>query len=82
MLEEIKKNIAITEKQLLIPFDREDELNQKEARLAELNAKLNLDKKDEAPVLDENEEKKEKEAETENEPENGEEQEDESAYER
>lgn len=52
-LEKAEKNLAETEKQLEIakeslkaPFSREEELQEKQARLNELNALLNVDKRD------------------------------------
>ena len=52
-LEKTEKNLAETEKQLEIakeslkePFSREEELQEKQARLNELNALLNVDKRD------------------------------------
>ena len=52
-LEKTEKNLAETEKQLEIakeslkePFSREEELKEKQARLNELNALLNVDKRD------------------------------------
>lgn len=52
-LEKAKKNLAETEKQLQIakeslkePFSREEELQEKQTRLNELNALLNVDKRD------------------------------------
>lgn len=52
-LEKAEKNLAETEKQLEIakeslkePFSREEELKEKQARLNELNALLNVDKRD------------------------------------
>ena len=52
-LKKAEKNLAETEKQLEIakeslkePFSREEELQEKQARLNELNALLNVDKRD------------------------------------
>ena len=52
-LEKAEKNLAETEKQLQIakeslkePFSREEELQEKQTRLNELNALLNVDKRD------------------------------------
>lgn len=54
LLDNAKKQLEISKEQLEKPFAKEDELKQKEARLAELNALLNVDKReneivDEAP---------------------------------
>ena len=62
LLENTKKQLANAKEQLEKPFAKEDELKQKEARLAELNALLNVDKReneivDEAPEWDHNEHK-------------------------
>ena len=52
-MEKTEKNLAETEKQLEIakeslkePFSHEEELQEKQARLNELNALLNVDKRD------------------------------------
>ena len=47
--------LEIAKEQLRKPFSREDELKQKEARLSELNALLNVDKKENEIVNDDNE---------------------------
>ncbi len=50
-----QKQLEIAKEQLRKPFSREDELKQKEARLSELNALLNVDKKENEIVNDDNE---------------------------
>jgi hypothetical protein len=45
-LSNAEKQLDIAKEQLEKPFSREDELKQKEARLNELNALLNVDKKE------------------------------------
>lgn len=45
-LSNTQKQLEIAKEQLRKPFSREDELKQKEARLSELNALLNVDKKE------------------------------------
>lgn len=45
-LSNTQKQLEIAKEQLQKPFSREDELKQKEARLSELNALLNVDKKE------------------------------------
>jgi hypothetical protein len=52
LLENTKKQLANAKEQLEKPFAKEDELKQKEARLAELNALLNVDKR-ENEIVDE-----------------------------
>ena len=54
-LSNTQKQLEIAKEQLLKPFLREDELKQKEARLSELNALLNVDKKENEIVNDDNE---------------------------
>lgn len=54
-LSNTQKQLKITKEQLRKPFSREDELKQKEARLSELNALLNVDKKENEIVNDDNE---------------------------
>ncbi len=54
-LSNTQKQLEIAKEQLRKPFSREDELKQKEARLSELNALLNVDKKENEIVNDDNE---------------------------
>lgn len=54
-LSNTQKQLKIAKEQLRKPFSREDELKQKEARLSELNALLNVDKKENEIVNDDNE---------------------------
>lgn len=54
-LSNTQKQLEIAKEQLKKPFSREDELKQKEARLSELNALLNVDKKENEIVNDDNE---------------------------
>ena len=54
-LSNTQKQLEIAKEQLQKPFSRDDELKQKEARLGELNALLNVDKKENEIVNDDNE---------------------------
>ena len=54
-LSNTQKQLEIAKEQLQKPFSRDDELKQKEARLSELNALLNVDKKENEIVNDDNE---------------------------
>ena len=54
-LSNTQKQLEIAKEQLQKPFSREDELKQKEVRLSELNALLNVDKKENEIVNDDNE---------------------------
>ena len=54
-LSNTQKQLEIAKEQLQKPFSRENELKQKEERLSELNALLNVDKKENEIVNDENE---------------------------
>lgn len=54
-LSNTQKQLEIAKEQLQKPFSRDDELKQKEGRLSELNALLNVDKKENEIVNDDNE---------------------------
>lgn len=54
-LSNTEKQLEIAKEQLEKPFSRDDELKQKEARLSELNALLNVDKRENEIVNDDNE---------------------------
>lgn len=54
-LSNTQKQLENAKEQLQKPFSRDDELKQKEARLSELNALLNVDKKENEIVNDDNE---------------------------
>jgi hypothetical protein len=51
-LESVKQQFATAQKEVLKPFAKEEELKEKTARLAELDALLNLDDKEISEVLD------------------------------
>lgn len=53
-LSNTEKQLEIAKEQLEKPFSRDDELKQKEARLSELNALLNVDKRENEIVNDDN----------------------------
>ena len=62
-LEELKKQFEVAKVQVKVPFDKEDELKEKENKLEKLNILLNLNEKDTEIIEDEQEQEQEEEQE-------------------
>ncbi len=58
-LEELKKQFEVAKVQVKVPFDKEDELKEKENKLEKLNILLNLNEKDTEIIEDEQEQEQE-----------------------